>query len=338
MSSNAQGVLARSVLSVFALTAAATLGAPGAEAQAGKTRVAIVLRDFNNPYWRAMRDGAVDEGHKLGIPVTVQAGSSETDSIGENAKISTMANQDYTCFGVVPVNGTNVITPLLPIAQKGIPIINLDTALDPAAVSAAGLKLTGFIGSDNKEAGHLDGEAMLTALGDKGQVVILEGIPGEQNGRNREGAFRSTVAGKLSIVAAQPANYERGLGMTVAEGMLRVHPDVAGIFSANDEMALGAAQAITNAGRGGHVTILSVDGVHEALDAVKSGTMAGTVSQYPYAEGEMAVQACQALAAGKSIPASIVSPIKLIDKSNFDQALAATPKPFFSFTDPFGAP
>ena len=120
--------------------------------------------------------------------------------------------------------------------------------------------------------------------------------------------------------------------------MLRVHPDVAGIFSANDEMALGAAQAITNAGRGGHVTILSVDGVHEALDAVKSGTMAGTVSQYPYAEGEMAVQACQALAAGKSIPASIVSPIKLIDKSNVDQALAATPKPFFSFTDPFGAP
>ena len=338
MSSTAQGVLARSALAILAATLASPLAASAAAAQGGKTRVAIVLRDFNNPYWRAMRDGAVDEGRKLGVPVTVQAGTSETDSIGENAKISTMANQDYTCFGIVPVNGTNVITPLLPIAQKGIPIINLDTALDASAVSSAGLKLAGFIGSDNKEAGRLDGEAMDTALGGKGEVAILEGIPGEQNGRNRESAFRSATAGKLTVVAAQPANYERQLGMTVAEGMLRVHPDLAGIFSANDEMALGAAQAVTNAGRGGHVTLLSVDGVHEALEAVKDGTLAGTVSQYPYAEGEMAVQACRIMADGKSIPTSVVSPIKLIDKSNVDQALAATPKPFFAFDDPFGAP
>lgn len=330
MSTTHRHLLAGGVL--LAVAAAAT---PGALAQ-GKVHVAIVLRDFNNPYWRAMRDGAVDEGHKLGVPVTVQAGATETDSSGENAKISTMANQDYTCFGVVPVNGTNVITPLLPVSQRNIPILNLDTALDADAVRSAGLKLAGFIGSDNKEAGRIDGEFMLKQLDGKGQVVILEGIPGEQNGRNREGAFRAAVAGKLDIVAAQPANYERELGMSVTEGMLRVHRGVAGIFSANDEMALGAAQAVQNAGA--KVTIVSVDGVHEALDAVQSGTLAGTVSQYPYAEGEMAVQACQMLAAGKTIPTSVVSPIKLIDKDNVAQAIAASPKPFFQFADPFGAP
>ena len=303
-----------------------------------KVRVAVVLRDFNNPYWRALRDGAVEEGKKLKVPVVVQSGATETDSIGENAKISTMANQNFTCFGIVPVNGTNVITPLLPLSQKGIPIINLDTALDPNAVKSAGLKIAAFIGSDNKEAGKIDGEFMLEKLGGHGKVVILEGIPGEQNGINREAAYRQAVQGKLDIVAAQPANYERQLGLTVAEDMLQVHRDLSGIFSANDEMALGAVQAEANAGLTGKITVVSVDGISEALQSVKSGGLSGTVSQYPYAEGEMVVQACQQIAEGKSIATSVVSPIKLITAENVDQAIKASPRPFFTFDDPFGAP
>lgn len=313
------------------------LAAVPAHAQNAKTRVAIVVRDFNNPYWRALRDGAVDEGKKLDIPVTVQAGSNETDSVGENAKISTMANQDFTCFGVVPVNATNIITPLIPVSKKGIPIINLDTGLDDAAVKAAGLKITSFIGSDNSNAGKIAGTYMLKLLGGKGSVAILEGIPGEHNGINRESAFRQTVQGKLKVVQAQSADYERDRALTMVEAMLRVHPDLTGIFAANDEMGLGAAQAITNAGKAGHIKVVSIDGVSEALGAVKSGKLSGSISQYPYAEGQMAVQACQALARGKSIPAHIDSPIKLITPENADQAAKSFPRPFFSFADPFGA-
>lgn len=304
----------------------------------GKARIAIVVRDFNNPYWRALRDGAVAEGHKLNVPVSVQAGSSETDSIGENAKISTMANENFTCFGVVPVNGTNVITPLIPISRNGIPIINLDTGLDQSAVTAAGLKITSFIGSDNYNAGQIAAQYMLGQLDNQGQVAILEGIPGEHNGILRESAFRKTTTGKLDIVQAESADYERDRALTETEAMLRVHPDLAGIFAANDEMGLGAAQAIANGGKEGKVKVVSIDGVQEALEAVKSGKIAGSVSQYPYAEGEMAVQACVALSEGKQIPAHITSPIKLITSKNADEALKSFPRPFFSFTDPFGAP
>lgn len=307
-------------------------------ADTSKTRIAIIVRDFNNPYWRALRDGAVAEGHKLNVPVSVQAGSSETDAMGENAKISTMANEPFNCFGVVPVNGTNIITPLIPISQKGIPIINLDTGLDQNAVSAAGLKITSFIGSDNYNAGQIDADYMLGLLNNTGNVAILEGIPGEHNGILRETAFRKTTAGKLNIVQAEAADYERNRALTETEDMLRVHPDLAGIFAANDEMGLGAAQAIANAGKESKVKVVSIDGVKEALEAVQSGKLSGTVSQYPYAEGEMAVQACVALSAGKPVPAHITSPIKLITPKNADQALKSFPRPFFSFNDPFGAP
>lgn len=331
--------LVRSTLSAAALgVAVATPAMAQAQGNQTKARVAIVTRDFNNPYWRALRDGAVDEGKKLGIEVSVQAGSNETDSAGENAKISTMANQNYTCFGVVPVNATNIITPLIPVSRKNIPIINLDTALDPKAVQDAGLKLTSFIGSDNTHAGEIAGQYILQQLGGKGRVAILEGIPGEQNGINRETAFRKEVAGKLTIVQAASADYERNRALTEVEGMLKVHPDLSGIFAANDEMGLGAAQAILNAGKSQQIRVVSVDGIHEALEAVASGKLDGTVSQYPYVEGEMAVQACQQLTGGKTIPTHITSPIELITKANAKQAIADFPKPFFTFQDPFGAP
>lgn len=301
-------------------------------------RIAIVTRDFTNPYWAALRDGALAEGKAQGVQVTVQAGSSETDSNGENAQISTLAGQNYNCFGVVPVNATNVITPLVPVAQKKIPILNLDTQIDPDASKAAGVSYASFIGSDNLSAGQKAGAALLAKLDNSGQVAILQGIAGEQNGINRKQGFTETTQGKLDIVAAQPANYDENMAHTVTGAILQAHPTITGIFAANDTMGLGAAQAVKNAGRAGKVSIISVDGIQAALQAVKDGTLDGTITQYPYAEGQLAVQACIDAIAKKPVPARIVAPIALIDKTNVDQAITAFPKPFTPFDDPFGAP
>jgi ABC-type sugar transport system substrate-binding protein len=322
----------------FALSAMALGVLPMTSDAAGPAKVAIALSDLTTAYKIALHDGAMAEGHKLGVAVVVQAGSGPSDATGENTKISTMANQDYTCFAAFPVNGTNVITPLIPISQKGIPIVIVDSALEPSAVAAAGLKITSFIGSDNKHAGKLDGEFMVAKVPAGGKVAILEGISGEQNGIDRMGAFREAVSGKLDVVASQPADYDRGKALTVTEAWLKIHPDLAGIFAANDSMGLGAKQAVENAGLKGKVVIVSIDGTNEALESIKAGGLSATVSQYPYAEGQMIVQACHALAGGRTIPAEVESPIQLISEDNVDKAIAASPKPFFDFEDPFGAP
>ncbi|MEV3971426.1 substrate-binding domain-containing protein [Streptomyces sp. NPDC050698] len=297
-------------------------------------RIAIVTRDFTNPYWAALRDGAMAEGKKLGVTVNVQAGQSETDSTGENAKLSALAGQNYNCFGVVPVNATNVITPLVPVAQKKIPILNLDTQIDPSASKQAGVSYASFIGSDNLTAGKQAGEALLKRMGGHGDVALLQGIAGEQNGINRQKGFSETVAGKLKIVATQPADYDQAKAQTVTEAILKAHPGITGIFAANDSMGLGAAQAVKNAGLTGKVSIISVDGITAALQAVKAGTLSGTISQYPYAEGQMAVQACINLVKHKTVPNRIVSPTALIDSSNVDKAISSFPQPIEPFTNP----
>lgn len=333
---------ARSAAALVVVAAAAgpltACGSSGKSGSNGNAKVAIVTRDFNNPYWAALRDGSVAEGKKMGLDVNVQAGSDETDAAGENSKLSALTAQpSYTCYGAVPVNATNIITPLVPVSRKKKPILNLDTQINTSAAQKAGLKITSFIGSDNHAAGRLAAHELLKAMGGKGQVIVLLGIPGEQNGINRATAFRATVKGKLDIVAAQTANYEQSQGFSVTQTLLKAHPGVTGIFSANDTMALGAAQAVADAGLTGKVKIVSIDGIQAALHDVQSGKLTATVTQYPYVEGEMAVEACQALAKGKSIPARIVSPIKLIDKANASQAISSFPRPFAPFADPVRA-
>lgn len=314
--------------------AAAACGRGGQDGSDSDFKIAIVTRNFTNPYWAALRDGALAEGQKLGVKVTVQAGQSETDADGENAQISTLAAQGYDCFGVVPVNATNVITPLTPVARKNIPILDLDTQIDAKASEQAGVSYASFIGSDNLDAGRIAGQKMLEALGGTGKVAILQGIAGEQNGINRDQGFTGAVTGKLEIVQKAPADYEQDKGLQVTEAILKAHPDITGIFAANDTMGLGAAQAIKNAGRTGQIKVISVDGIQAALDAVKAGTLTGTVTQYPYAEGQLAVQSCLAKHQGKKLPERVVSPIAFIGKDNVDQQIAAFPRPIVAFDNP----
>ncbi|WP_406277540.1 substrate-binding domain-containing protein [Nocardia sp. NBC_00881] len=314
--------------------AAAACGRGGDDGSSEDFKIAIVTRNFTNPYWAALRDGALAEGAELGVKVTVQAGQSETDADGENAQISTMAAQGYDCFGVVPVNSTNVITPLTAVARKNIPILNLDTQIDPKASEQAGVSYAGFIGSDNLDAGRIAGQKMLEALGGTGKVAILQGIAGEQNGINRDQGFSDIVAGKLDVVQKAPADYEQDKGLQVTEAILKAHPDITGIFAANDTMGLGAAQAIKNAGMTDRIKVISVDGIQAALNAVQAGTLYGTVTQYPYAEGQLAVQGCLAQHHGKKLPERVVSPIAFIGKDNVDQQISAFPRPIVAFDSP----
>jgi ribose transport system substrate-binding protein len=324
-------------------TGLAACGRGGGSAAGGNgdVRIAIVTRDFTNPYWAALRDGAVAEGRKDDVLVEVQAGDSETDSNGENAKISTLAGQNYNCFGVVPVNATNVITPLVPVAQKKIPILNLDTRIDPNASAQAGVSYASFIGSDNLAAGKQAAKALMATLGGTAngtaKVAILAGIAGEQNGINRQQGFTEAGAGRLQIVAAQPGDYDQAKGQNVTDALLKAHPDITGIFAANDTMGLGAGQSVRNAGLTGKVSIISVDGITAALQAIKAGTLTGTISQYPYTEGQMAVQACTKLVRNQSVPSRIVAPTQLIDSTDVDRAIAAFPQPFTPYHNPVAA-
>lgn len=309
--------------------------APGETASTQEARVALVTRNLTNAYWVAWKEGADAKFAERGVEGTVAVGDSETDIQGMSNNLATLANQDWSCIGVVPINDSNVITPLVTAAEQGKHIIIIDANIDEDAAAAANLDIATYIGSDNESAGVQAGERMLELLGGEGDVAMLLGTPGERNSGLRQQGFRDTVDGKLTIVQETSANFERAAAQTATEALLLSHPDLTGIFAANDEMGLGALRAVQNAGKEDQVKIISVDGIQEALESVRDGGLAGTVIQYPYVMSGMAVDACIALVKGHDLPDYVPAPIELITPDNAQEQIDTYPLPLVEPENPF---
>ena len=125
---------------------------------------------------------------------------------------------------------------------------------------------------------------------------MIGGISGDATSNARVEGFTSGAKGRFEATKTVPGDWDRAKALNAAEDLMRANPDIKGFFAANDHMALGIAQAVKNAGKTGQIAVVGVDGIEDALTAVKSGAMSATVSQYPYTIGQLGVEACLAAA------------------------------------------
>jgi ABC-type sugar transport system substrate-binding protein len=301
----------------------------------GTVKIAAVIKGLDNPFFQSMQQGIEERAKASGTSVTVQAANAITDTTGQADKLTGLAGQDYSCYIVNPISGTNLVQGLAQLAAKKKTIVNIDSPVEASAAKAANAAPATYIGTNNVSAGEKAGAQMVTLLPSGGKVAAIGGIAGDVTSGARIEGFTKGISGKLDLVQTVAANWERQEALTQATNVMRAQPDLAGFFVANDDMGLGVARAVANAGKTGKIKIISVDGVKDALAAVKAGQLDATVAQYPYAIGLMGVEACQAAATGATLPANVEAPVEVVTKENADKALAATPKPFGSYEDPF---
>ncbi|MGY2065118.1 sugar ABC transporter substrate-binding protein [Blastococcus sp. SYSU DS0619] len=295
--------------------------------------VAAVIKGLDNPFFQAMEEGIETAADDAGVDVEVQAAQSITDTTGQADRLSTLAQQDFGCYIVNPISGTNLVQGLAQVARQDVPIVNIDSPVDAEAAEEAGADIATYIGTDNTEAGAKAGETMIEAIG-SGQVAVIGGIAGDVTSGARVDGFTAAVDGTLEVVQTVAADWERQRALTAATDILAANPDLAGFFAANDDMGLGIARAVANAGRTGEIAIISVDGNQEALEAVQAGELTATVAQYPYAIGQMGVEACVAAVSGAELPETVTAPTAVVTQDVAEQALAAFPAPFEEFEDP----
>ena len=144
------------------------------------------------------------------------------------------------------------------------------------------------------------------------KVAELQGTSGASAAIDRSEGFHKVADSKLNVVASQTANFNRTEGMSVMENMLQADGDIKAVFAANDEMALGAVEAMSGAGK--NVLVVGFDATDDAIAAVKAGRMAATVAQQPELIGSAAVENAVNLINGVSIPSSIHVEVTLITK------------------------
>jgi ABC-type sugar transport system substrate-binding protein len=330
------------VTAVAAATLALTACSSGKSSSSGSGRsgsgkVAVVIKGLDNPFFQSMESGVKDKAAADNVSVEVQAANSITDTTGQADKLAALANQDYSCFVVNPISGTNLIQGIAQLAAKKKTIVNIDSPVDSAAAKSANATLATYIGTDNTAAGKLAGGEMVKLLPNGGTVVAIGGTAGDVTSAARITGFQQGIAGASSIKFGQTvaANWDRQEALTQAQTVLRSNPSLGGFFVANDDMALGVARAIASVGKTGKVKVISVDGIKDALTAVQNGELDAVVAQYPYVIGAMGVEACKAANAGKTLPTNVAAPVELVTKPDAAKALTATPKPFGTYTDPF---
>jgi ribose transport system substrate-binding protein len=258
------------------------------------------------------------------VNLLVQAAEREVDVEKQMQIIENLIQSRVSALCVTPSGSKEIVPAIVKANQAGIPVIILDTRVNPEALQAASGKIAAFIGSDNLEGGRLAGEFMVKALGGKGKVAILEGIPGHETGDSRLKGFRQAVSQSpgIQIVSSQTANWERDQGYNVFQNMLQAQPDIQGLFACSDLMALGAVEAIAAAGKTGKITVVGFDAFSEAREAVQKGLMMATVAQFPAEMGSLGVENAARLLKGESVKEEITVKIQLVTRDNLSLSLA----------------
>ena len=272
------------VLSLFTLASAQSVG--------------LSLSTLNNPFFVTLRDGAQAAADEAGVDLIV---TDAQDSV--STQISDIEDLVQRGVDALIVNATDsdaVVPAVRSANDAGIPVIAVDRTINGGDVAY-------FISSDNVAGGRLAGEFICSQLGSEGTVVELEGIPGASATRERGQGFNDYMSNEcsgLEIVASQTANFNRAEGLSVMENILVAQPDIGAGFAHNDEMALGALQAVEGSSR--DILVVGFDATDEAQQAVEECRMAATVAQLPTQLGQEAIDAA-GRAAGGEVPSETES-------------------------------
>jgi len=276
-----------------------------ATAIVGDGSIGLAVSTQNNPFFVTLVEGAQKAADAAGVKMTVaDAGD---DAAKQTSDIEDLVASGISVLIVNPVDSDAVTGAVEFAKSKGVKVIAVDRAVN-------GTEIECQIASDNVLGAELATQFIVDTLGEGAVVAELEGVTGASAAIDRSQGFHNIADAKLEVVARQTANFARAEGMSVMENMLQANPNIQAVFAANDEMALGAMEAISGAGK--DVMVVGFDATDDAIESIKAGQMAGTIAQQPALIGSTAVENAIKLINGEKIPGTIPVEVTLITKDN----------------------
>ncbi|MGB7461012.1 MAG: D-ribose ABC transporter substrate-binding protein [Carnobacterium jeotgali] len=280
-----------------------TESGPVEEKDTSELVVGVSISTLNNPFFVSLEQGITDLADEQGTKV--KSVDAQDDTAKQTNDIDDLIQQGVDILLINPVDSA-AITPAVESANAaGIPVITIDRSSDGGEV------LT-LVASDNVEGGEMAAKYIEEISGTDVNTVQLEGVPGASATRERGEGFTNVAEKSLNVLDSQTANFDRAEGLTVMENMLQANPDIQAVFAQNDEMALGAIEAIQSAGKTGEIQVVGFDGTEDGIKAVEDGRLSATVAQQPEEMGKLAMQAAFDYFSGETIEEYIASPLELV--------------------------
>jgi erythritol transport system substrate-binding protein len=235
--------------------------------------ISIIVTDPANPYWYTEGQVAKATAEKLGYKANLSAHKGDTNT--ESKLIDTAITNKSAAIILDPANADGSIGAVKKAVAAGIPVFLVNAEINQEGLAKAQLV------SNNAQGAALGAQQWVESVGDKGNYVELFGNPADNNAATRSNGYETVLSQypDLKKVGKEVANWDRTQGYQKMQSLLQAHPDIIGVISGNDEMALGAIAALKEAGKLDQVKVGGFDGSPDAVAAVKSGEMQYTVLQ-----------------------------------------------------------
>jgi len=288
------------------LAGMATLSTP-----AGAETIGVALASSTNPFYIAMLQGIEARAAELGHEVV--AVSADEDVVAQVDGVLDLVARDVDGILISPIDAVATNQAYEAAHDAGIPIVSI------ARHSASEFQ-TLFVAMDEVQIGRDIANWLIEAIGGEGEVAMIAGPSGAATFRNLAQGFREVVNADdaVTIVFETEVALTREEGLRVAEDILVAHPEVDGIYGGNDELALGAAQAVAAVGMTGDIVITGMNGVPPAIAAVRNGDIGLTVQLNPVAWGRLGVDTMDTIFDGTIPDQEVFIDHRLVDASNVD--------------------
>lgn len=271
-------------------------------------RIAVFTKNRVNSNYAAFFDAAARAARAAGATATWHTPETPDDPVQQTALLRAVAAEQPDAILYAPADDIAMEGPVAEVNALGIPLIGFVNRMRGDFVS--------FIGSDDRLMGDRIATYLLDAIGGRGSVVLIEGPQSAPTARDRGEGFRDALARfpGVTLLGAAPGRYLRDGGQEAMRALLAVHPTIDGVICTNDMMALGALDALAEAGRGAIVS--GINGTIEAGHAIAAGRLLGSMDYCGMKMGAVAMMAALRHLDGLPVPRTILLPAQLIDRAN----------------------
>ncbi len=298
-------------MKLLAVVVAALLAFPaGALAQA-RPKIVVFTKNVTNPFWKAVRVGADKAARELGADVE-HAAPTKPDNIEEQTRlVEDWIVRKPAAMVFVPVDFKALVPSIQKVNKAGIPVVIFSNRMSD-------VDFVTYVGSDDETIGYEITQYLIRSIGGKGKIVHIDGVPAAITAQNRKKGMERALKDhpQIELLASQPGNYRRLPAVQVFENLMQRFPQIDGVVCANDDMAVGVAEALAAAGRGGKTKVVGIDAIPDGVAAIMSGRMQASADYSGHDQGYLATSAAIRHLRGEKMPKEIALPVVIVEKSN----------------------
>jgi ribose transport system substrate-binding protein len=305
------------LLAAITLAAAGSLAACGSggsgSGASGTKTIAVVPKSVGLFYWGTVHAGAAAAAKKYHVNIIWKGTETETDVAGQVNIIQDFVNRHVDGIAFAASDAHGLAGMANSAKAQGIPVVNIDSGLSPQTPP---LVATNNVAAAGKAADILD-----QLVGGKGQVALLPFVPSAETSIQRQQGFQNELKKYpgLQLAATQFDQSDITKALSATENILTSHPNLKGIFAANEPGVIGAVHALQERGLVGKVKVVGFDNAPDEVSALSAGQVQALIVQNPYQIGYQGVVEALDLINHKSVPQSVDTGSTVVTKSNMNQ-------------------